>query len=391
MRTFILVLAIVTVIAGCDRSYDPLKSVMEDHPTIPSDPPSGEIVIGVVSSQTGDAGRTDFGPGAFVMQNSFELALEEINQSELLGDARLKFIIEDDKSTVDGAVAAFNKLIHQDKVPVILGVWTSHIARAVFPIAQENRVVALSPVVTASGLTEIGDFIFRTYLPAEVLISKGIKETHAQLGYQRVATISDTVDYASVVSNTVFTQTLADYDVEVVTNETLVTGDTKFSEQLNRIKALSPDAIFVSAQDIELVRILRQARVLGIPNDIPFFTLILSKDLIQSAGAAAEGTIAFSAWSHTADTPGNQTFVSKYEAAFGMQPSFWAANSYASVFILAEAIKQAQSLDAAAIAAALSQIKDYSTILGDFSFDAHGNGVYEPVVLIVREGMLKVF
>jgi len=370
---------------GCERT----KQVLQ--PTTPSEPLSGEIVIGVVSSQTGVAGRTDFGPGAFVMQNSFELALEEINRSQLLGDAKLKFIIEDDQSTVDGAVTAFNKLIHQDKVPVILGVWTSHIAKSVFPIAQENGVVALSPVVTASGLTEIGDFIFRTYLPAEVLIPQGIKVTHARLGYQRAATIGDTVDFASQVSNAVFRQTLADYEVEVLPNETFVTGDTDFSEQLSRIKALSPDAIFVSAQDIELVRILIQARELGIPNDIPFFTLILSKDLIQSAENAAEGTIAFSGWSHTADTPGNQDFVSKYAAAFGIQSSFWAANSYASVFILAEAIKQAQSTDAAAIAAALSQIKDVETILGDFSFDAHGNGVYDPVVLIVNEGELEIF
>ena len=370
---------------GCERTNQVLQQNKSPEPL------SGEIAIGVVVSQTGTFGPTDFGPGALVMQNSFELALEEINRSQVLGDARLKFIIEDDMSTVDGAVAAFNKLIHQDKVPVILGVWTSHMARSVFPIAQENGVVAFGPGVTASGLAEIGNFIFRGYLHTEVLITEGIKQTHPRLGYQRVATISDTVDYASVVSNTVFNKTLNDYDVEVLTDETFETGDTDFTEQLERIKAVSPDAIFLSAQDIELVRILTQARELGISTETPFFTLILSKDLIESAGAAAEGTFVFSTWSHTADTPGNQMYVSNYEAAFGLQPSSWAANSYASVFILAEAIKQAQSLDAAAIADALSQIKDFPTILGDFSFDAHGNGVYDPVVLIVNEGELEIF
>ena len=384
LSTYIFAIVVfVASIIGCERT----KQVLQ--PTPPS--LSGDVVIGVVLSQTGDYGPTAVGPGASVMLNSFEMARQEINQSQLLGDASLKFIIEDDKSTVVGAEAAYHKLIHQDEVPVILGVWTSHIAKSVFPIAQENGVVALSPVVTASGLTEIGDFIFRTYLPAEVLISQGIKVTHAQLDYQRVATIADTVDYASVVSNTVFRQTLADYNVEVLTNETLVTGDTDFSEQLNRIKAVSPDAIFVSAQDIELIRILTQARELGIPNDIPFFTLILSKDLIQSAKDAAEGTITFSGWTDTLETPGNQVFVDNYTARYGSAPSFWAAQSYASVFILAEAIKVAQSTDAAAIAAALSQLKDYPTILGEFSFDAHGNGRYEPVVLVVKNGAFEVF
>ena len=376
---------IVFFYCGCERT----KQVLQ--PTAQSESLSGEIVIGVVSSQTGEAGQTEFGPGAFVMQNSFQLALEEINQSNLLGDVTLKFIIEDDMSTTEGAVVAFNKLIHQDNVPVILGVWTSHIAKSVFPIAQENGVVALSPVVTASGLTEIGDFIFRTYLPAEVLISHGIKVTHAQLDYQRVVTIADTVDYASQVSNAVFRQTLGDYNVEVLTNETLVTGDTDFTEQLLRIKALSPDAIFVSAQDIELIRILIQARELGIPNDIPFFTLILSKDLIQSAGDAAEGTITFSGWIDTMEAPGNQAFVDNYTARYGIAPSFWAAQSYASVFVLAKAIKVAQSTEATAIAAALLQLKDYPTILGKFSFDAHGNGIYDPVILVVKNGAFEVF
>lgn len=380
---FIIVLVASTI--GCERTQQVLQSTSSEKRL------SGEIAIGVVSSQTGDAGQTEFGPGAFVMQNSFELALEEINQSKLLGDAMLKFIIEDDMSTVDGAVTAFNKLIHQDKVPVILGVWTSHIAKSVFPIAQENQVVAFSPVVTATGLVEIGDYVFRTSLSADVLIAQGIKQTHARLGYQRAATIGDTVDFASQVSNTVFRQILADYGVEVLPNETFVTGETDFTKQLQQIKTHNPDAIFISAQDIELVRILTQARALGIPSEVPFFTLILSKDLIQSADAAAEGTITFSGWTDTADTPGNQTYVQNYEARYGILPSFWAAQSYASVFMLAEAIRTAQSTDAAAIAAALVQIKDFETILGPVSFDANGNAIYDPVVLIVKNGTLEVF
>ena len=345
---------------------------------IPPKKLSGDIQIGVVVSVTGDLGQTAFGPGASVMHNAFNLALEDVNRSGLLGDARLSFIVEDDNSTIAGATAAYNKLIHEDKMPVILGVWTSHLARSVFPIAQENRVVALSPVVTASGLTEIGDFIFRTNLPAEVLISHGIAETHARIDYQRVVTIADTVDYASQVSNELFRQTLSTKGVAVLANEMFVTGDTDFSEQLTRIKALNPDAIFISAQDIELVHILRQVRELGIPYSVPCITLILSEDLIQSAGAAAEGTITFSGWSQTANPPGNPLFVERYETQFGMPPSHWAAQSYASVFILAHAIETAAATDAAAIADALAQTENLDTILGPFSFDAHGNGLYAP-------------
>ncbi len=74
-----------------------------------------------------------------------------------------------------------------------------------------------------------------------------------------------------------------------------------------------------------------------------------------------------------------------------MEPSVWAAQPYAAVYILAEAIKNAQSTDSKAIAAALAEIKDFDTILGKFSFDPNGDAIYDPVVLIVKDGKLEIF
>ena len=284
VTTFASVLTIASLIMGlyaCDQIQQLLL------PTTPQmEGLRGEISIGVVLPQTGHLGPGEFGPGALVMENGFNMALEEINNSQL-GDVRLKFIIEDDRSTVEGAVEAFNKLIHQDKVPVILGVWTSHVARSVFPIAQENGVVAFSPVVIASGLTEIGDFIFRASHTTEILIPDGVKVTQEKLGYQQVATIADSVDLFSRDSDALFKKTFTDSGIEVVASETFDPGETDFSAQLTRIKESNPDAIFVSAQQIEVIEILTQGRQLGIPPEIPFITIVLSVDEIQKAGDAA--------------------------------------------------------------------------------------------------------
>ena len=96
-------------------------------------------------------------------------------------------------------------------------------------------------------------------------------------------------------------------------------------------------------------------------------------------------------WVSTADTPGNQAFVQNYTAKYGIEPSLWAAQPYAAVYILAEAISKAESLDSTGIAAALAEIKDFETILGKFSFDPNGDPIYDPVVLIVKDGKLEVF
>ena len=55
------------------------------------------------------------------MQRGFELARDEINRSGRLGDAKITFITEDDQGTVEDAIEAYNKLIRQDGVSIILG------------------------------------------------------------------------------------------------------------------------------------------------------------------------------------------------------------------------------------------------------------------------------
>ncbi len=383
---FILIIAAVVVgMIGCERIEQVVK------PATQTKDLGEEIAIGVVSPQTGNLGPGEFGPGALVMENGFNMALEEINQSHLLGDTSLKFIIKDDMSTIEGAVEAFNELIHQDKVSIILGVWTSHVAKSVFPIAQTNGVVAFSPVVVASGLAEVGEFIFRASHSTDVLIPEGVRVTQEKLGFQRVATIADTVDFASRSSNEVHRKVFAENGVEVLIMETFETGDTDFSTQLTRIKEVEPDAIFVSAQQIEVIQILTQGRKLGISADIPFISHVLSIDEIRSAGDAAEGAITYTSWVSTADTPGNQAFVQNYSEKYGMEPSVWAAQSYAAVYILAEAIRNTQPTDSEAIATALAETKNFDTILGKFSFNSNGDAIYDPIVLIVKDGKLEVF
>jgi branched-chain amino acid transport system substrate-binding protein len=383
---FIFVFAIVVLILdilGCER----IERVIQ--PTSQPASLSGEIAIGVVSSQTGVLGPGTFGPGASVMENGLNMALQEINASEQLGDAQLKFVIEDDQSSIEGAVAAFNKLIHEDNVPLILGVWTSHIAKSVYPIAQENNVVALGSVLTATGLADVGDFVFRVANPISISVPRGIAITHERLGYQGVGIITDTVDAASRSADETYRTALADHGVEVLARETFETGKVDFTEQLTRIKAANPDVIFIAAQDIETILILQQAREIGI--DVHFIRFIFSIDNAESAGDAAEGVITFADWVATAETPGNAAFIANYTAEYGTPPSVWAAQSYATVYILAEALSIAQSTDPTAIATALAEIKDFPTILGSFSFAPNGDPIYDPVVLIVKDGKLQVF
>ncbi len=322
------------------------------------------------------------------MQQGFNLALAEVNTAQFR-QTPLKFIMEDDASTPEGAIDAFNQLIHQKGVSVILGPASSSATQAAFPIAQDHQVVAISPTSGASGLSAIGDFVFRIPLTTDVVIPRGVKATQESLGYQQVATMYDETDLFSTDRDQTLREVFTANNIEVLTTESFQSGDADFSAQLTRIKEVNPDVVFVSALPPEKPKILTQGRQLGI--SIPFIVSSLTDLEVQAAGAAAEGAITFTGWLPTDKTPGNRAFIENYKATFGTEPNAFAAFSYASVHILAAAMEKAPSIDSISIRDALAALRDLDTILGKFSFDPNGDAIYEPKVLIVKNGTLQPF
>ena len=388
---FAYVLAIVTLIAGfsaCDSTLNEFVSMLSDD-QMPQ-MMGGEIPIGVVVSMTGK----DAEPYGLPMQRGFEMARDEINTAQLT-DARLTFISKDDQSTEEGAIEAVQQLVDQG-VPALVGIAISDYLEDAFPIAQENGVVAFSSVSSAAGLSSIGDFIFRAGLATNIQIPRGVMATQEQLGYTKVATIYDADDTYSISSNEEIEKALEANGVEILAVKTFQTGDTDFSEQLTKIKELNPDALFIAALAREMTEIIIQGRALGIPSSVHFVVPDLTNAEVQKAGDAAEGAITFTGWSSMSDTPGNQAFVRNYRMRYGIEPEPWAAQSYATLYILAEAIGNAQltgsmAMDSMAIRDALAQTMDFPTILGNFSFDPNGEAMYDAIVLIAKDGALQAF
>ena len=380
---FASVLATVALIVGlsaCDQIQQLLVPAPPDMGGLP-----GEIIIGVSLPLEGED-ATRYG---LPMKRGFELAREELNH---YGGPQITFIIEDDQSTVEGAKAAFNKLIHQDGVSIITGVTFSTQLTALIPIIEENEVVCFSSLASAAGLSALSDFVFRTGLPTNVLNPEGIRVSQEKLGYQRAALIYDKDDVYSTSSNEEVGKALAASGVDIVITEAFEGKPADLRPHLTRIMEADPDAVFISALSVQMTDIMIQGREVGIPAFVPYIVPDLTGNEVQIAAEAAEGAITFTNWSATADTPGNQAFVEKYRAKYpGIEPDPWAAQSYATLYILAEAIANAQSTEATAIRDALANTMDVPTILGNFSFDEVGDAVYDPIVLTVENGELVAF
>ena len=382
--TFAFAFAIIALTVGLSGCEKIAPMVPDDKTAMPEMMDTG-IPIGLVVSLTGK----DAEPYGLPMKRGFELAQEEINALGI--GPGLVFVPADDQSSEAGAIAAVQQLVDQG-VPAIVGIAISDYLEDAFPIAQDSGVVAFSSVSTAAGLSSIGDYVFRTGLAVDIVNPSGVMLTHEKLGYEKVALIYDAADTYSVSSNDEIRKALEASGVEILTEETFQTDDTDFTAQLTNIMNMEPEALFISALSVDMTQVIIRAGALGIPDTVQLIVPDLTATEIQGAGAAAEGAIAFSGWARLSNIPGNQAFIQKYQAKYGIEKvEPWAAQSYATLYILANAIAQAQSADSAAIRDALAQTMDFPTILGNFSFDPNGEAVYDPIVLMVKDGELQLF
>lgn len=388
--TFTFVLAAMTALIVGLSSCNRMPPMMPDAETPPIEetPPMAEgITIGVAVALTGSNAE----PYGIPMQEGLELAREEINMT-LPPGMSITFSTVDALGTKEGAVAAVQQLVDEG-VPAIVGIGISTHLEQAFPIAQDAGVIAFSPISSAAGLSSLGDYIFRAGLATNILNPVGLEITQAKLGYTKVATIYDAADTYSTSSNEEIVKALEAGSVEILTQKTFQTGDADFKMQLTSIMDMAPDAVFVAALSGEMVQIIAQAKEVGI--SVPLIVPDLTITEVQAAGDAAEGAITISGWSAGSDAPESQAFVQSYQAKYGSEPLPWAAQAYATLHILANAIMNAGSTDAAAIRDALAQTMDFDTILGKFSFDANGEAMYdrvkERVVHIVKDGQLQPF
>lgn len=352
---------------------------------------AGEVAVGVVVPLTGVLESTGLN-----MKNGMELALEEVNGSSLLEGTKIRFIVEDSESTVDGARRAYRKLIEEDGVVAVLGPFTSSSTKEIIPIADENEVVSFSPTSAASGLSAESEFAFRASLTVEHLVPKGVSATKERLRYSKVATITNSLDTFSQSNLEQLKRAFDDEGVTIVSEQGYTRPQQEqfpdLTDQLTRIKDANPDAVFVSALTSGRTAIMVQARRLGI--EVPLIITLLTIDDVNKANDqlpdAAEGAITFSVWLAAIDTPENRAFLRNYRGKYGQEPNAFAARSYGSVHILAQAIADADSNDPQAIRDAMADVRVENTVLGDFHFDHNGDAVYDPIVGIVRDGRFEV-
>ena len=322
---------------------------------------SDTYTIGFIGPLTGD--NANYG---IRCSNAARLAIDEINAAGGIDGKQLALIAENSLGTVDGAIAAYEKLVYSDNVCAIIGPVFTSPALAVAQRCYEDGIVMVSPSATHKDVTAVGDYVYRT-VPSDSLQSEvAAHYFYEVLGYRNIACLYAMNDYSQGVS----------------AMETCMVGDKDFRTQLGVIANTDAEAIYIPNYTVEDAQILEQAYQLGM--DLPFLSSdgFSDPEIYNLAGDFTDGVIYVGPAQAEASTL-LADFQEAYSAAYnGDMPDSFATNAYDATYILAQAIDRAGSADRDLINQEVKATDDFSGANGIINFAANGDmvasqGVYE--------------
>jgi len=351
------------------------------------------VKIGAALSMTGPAAVYGTSQKAGI-----QAAVDEVNKSGMLPGVRLEAVFEDDGSTKEQGIAVYQRFINRDRVDVIIGPTLSNTATAANPLAQGAKVPVVAISNTApKGITDVGDYVWRVSLTEFQVIPASLKRLRAKLGIKTAAVLYGNDDAFTQAGYNVMKTALEGAGIQTVGTQTFAKPDRDYNAQLTALRAQSPDILMVSALAENAAGIVAQARQLGWKVTIMGGNGFNSPAFIKNAGPAAEGVYAGTAWYKPGTGAANQAFLASMKAR-NIDPDQFCAQAYSSVFVIAEAIKQAGLKGGRDdIKAGFARVKDLPTPLGKFSFLDKGTDValprdadHEFTLQVVKDGRFQV-
>ena len=373
MMSLFLVVALVTLsalsLAGCGSSPAPAPAAQK------------VIKIGVVGPESG--GAAQLGQG---QRKAIQMAVEEINAAKAAGDWKLEVFFEDDEGNPTKSASATNKLLQQSQVNVIIGAIHSSATLADMVVTQRAGIPQITAGSTGSSITEQNNkWIFRTAVNDEFQANALIKYAKETLKITKVATLTAADDYGQSGAK-LLAAAVKKEGLELSVSPTYNNGDKDFKPQILAIKDSGAQAIFMWGLYTEAALIGKQSRQLGV--NVPLYGAsgMAALKLIELGGDAVQGLVLTQSFLPVSSDPKVTEFVNKYKAKNQDSPIPHAAQAYDTVYIIADAVKRANSVKPEELREAIAKTAGLKLVTGTPKFNANGDDVGKNLLITVIKG-----
>ena len=283
-------------------------------------------------------------------ENGVRMAIDDLNaQALVIGGKKIKFEIaaEDDGGEPRQATAVAQKLCDA-KVAGVVGHLQSGTTIPASSIYNKCGLPHITAAATNPDVTKRGfNTTYRLIANDNALGAALAYYAHDALKIKTVAVIDDRTAYGQGLAD-VFKATAKLKGIQVVAEEYTNDKATDFTAIITAIKSKKPDAIFYGGLDAQAGPMLRQMEQLGL-GKVSYFggdALCTEKlaELSSQAGTLKNVTCATGGAS-VQKMQGGLAWKKKYDARFPGQFQIYSPYAYDAAFVLADAMKRADSVD----------------------------------------------
>jgi branched-chain amino acid transport system substrate-binding protein len=326
------------------------------------------------------------------------LAIDQWNAKGGVLGMKIRPIVEDSQCTPDPALNAANKVINQDLVHYIIGEVCSKASIPVSEVANDAKVIQISPTSTNPTVTVDKDgktkaYIFRACFidpfQGTVGATFAIKNLKAKKAF---IMLDQANDYVKGLAE-FFEASFKKQGGRIVGKETYTSTDTDFSAILSKVKDAQPDVVYLPDYYNIVNLATKQAKEKGITAPFMGGDGWDSSDLDKEAADGGFYTNHYSPDDPRAEV---QNFLKAYGAAYkddsgnAKVPDALATLAYDATNLLLQAIKNAGADNTDKVRAALEKIT-FNAVSGRITFDKQHNPVKSATILAVKEGEIKFY
>ena len=308
------------------------------------------------------------GPGALIGEPSLkgaQMFVEEINAKGGVLGRKIELVVRDTKGNADEAVRIARDLILRENVDFLVGTLTSAEGPAVSPVAKENKIVFVVPVVKTDQLVTAANlhpYVFRTASNTTIEGRSAAEIMAKWTNVKRVGTMSQDYAFGQDVTRAFVTHLKKIRpDIEIIDQQWPKLGEADYTPFINAQISKKPDAVFTSLWGGHFVTFVKQA------NPLKYFDMVKGNVVAAGEAGAIEtakamgddyplGIIAnaYDAFNWEAARRRTRSTSQRLRTYLKEEhPSSWPITGYIGMQVLAAAIQKANSTDSEKVAKAM--------------------------------------
>lgn len=318
----VIVLSAVTVIlwCGCSRRGE-------------NNPKSfAPVPVGLVIPLTGNS--SNYGE---IMRRGLDLAVEMERDKD--GNAPIRVIYEDSKGTPKDGVLAAQKLILQDKTPVIVSAF-SGILLAIAPVAEQAKVVLINGPANSPKLRNASPFLFNM-----AVLSDSEGAYLAEMTAKRFKTNGVAFFYQNSEFGVGFMESFErEYrrqGGELLLRESHEQNAANFRESITKAIASGAKVAAVASYYKETAQLIKQAHEYGFKPQWVTYSGVEAPEFLTLSAGTAEGMLYTQPGLALGNNNNNfSAFVTAFRAKYGKDPDSWSSQFYDIGRMLCQASRQ---------------------------------------------------